>query len=113
MSEDGYLTLVGRIKEIINRGGEKISPYEVEAVLLEHPAVSEAAAYAAPDDKYGEHVEAVVVTSGDVTAEDLIAYCGSHLVSFKVPAAVAIRDAIPKGPTGKVQRRLLATLVDS
>ncbi|HWB66085.1 MAG TPA: acyl--CoA ligase [Mycobacteriales bacterium] len=113
LSDDGYLTLVGRIKEIINRGGEKISPYEVEAVLLEHPAVAEAAAYGAPDDKYGERVEAVVVPKSDVTAAELTAHCASHLVGFKVPASIAIRDAIPKGPTGKIQRRLLADLVNS
>ena len=61
MSDDGYLTLVGRTKELINRAGEKISPYEVEAVLLEHPAVSEAAAYPIPHPIYGETVGVVVV----------------------------------------------------
>lgn len=111
LSDDGYLTLVGRIKELINRGGEKISPYEVEAVLLEHPHVAEAAAYPVPDEKYGEQVGAVVVVTTAVSAGELLDYCAQRLVSFKVPAQLAIRPQIPKGPTGKVQRRLLAGLV--
>jgi acyl-CoA synthetase (AMP-forming)/AMP-acid ligase II len=111
LSPDGYLTLVGRIKELINRGGEKISPYEVEAVLLEHPAVSEAAAYPVPDEKYGEQVGAVVVANDDVSVADLISYCGEQMVAFKVPSTIAILPEIPKGPTGKIQRRLLASLV--
>ena len=68
---DGYLTLIGRIKELINRGGEKISPLEVDAALLTHPAVAEAATFAAPDAKYGEEVHAAVVLKGDATVEEL------------------------------------------
>ena len=113
LSPDGYLTLVGRIKELINRGGEKISPYEVEAVLLEHPAISEAAAYPQPDEKYGEQVAAVVVATADVTEADLIKHCADRMVAFKVPVTIAIRREIPKGPTGKIQRRALASLVDT
>jgi acyl-CoA synthetase (AMP-forming)/AMP-acid ligase II len=112
LTPDGYLSLVGRIKELINRGGEKISPYEVEAVLLEHPAVSEAAAYPVPDEKYGEQVGAVVVATDEVTSEDLITFCRERMVTFKVPSRLAILAEIPKGPTGKVQRRLLASLVE-
>src|SRR5207244_2668277 len=67
MDSEGYLTLVGRIKELINRGGEKISPLEVDAALLTHPAVAEAACFAAPDPKYGEEVHAAVVLKGDAT----------------------------------------------
>lgn len=113
LDADGYVRLVGRIKELINRGGEKISPYEVEAVLLEHPAVSEAAVYPQPDEVYGEQVAAVVVPKVDVASSDLIAHCRERMVSFKVPVAIAVLDAIPKGPTGKIQRRLLASLVSS
>jgi acyl-CoA synthetase (AMP-forming)/AMP-acid ligase II len=113
LSADGYLTLVGRIKELINRGGEKISPYEVEAVLLEHPAVSEAAAYPIADEKYGEQVAAVVVVTSAATEAELIQHCADRLVSFKVPVAVAVRPEIPKGPTGKIQRRNLASLVSA
>ena len=71
LSADGYLTLVGRVKELINRAGEKISPYEVEEVLLSHPAVAEAAVYPVPDEKYGEQVGAVVVLHGEATPKEL------------------------------------------
>jgi acyl-CoA synthetase (AMP-forming)/AMP-acid ligase II len=111
LDADGYLRLVGRIKELINRGGEKISPYEVEAVLLEHPMVSEAAVYPKPDDVYGEQVAAVVVPSAAVDSSELIRHCRERMVAFKVPVEIAVLDAIPKGPTGKIQRRLLASLV--
>jgi acyl-CoA synthetase (AMP-forming)/AMP-acid ligase II len=110
-SEDGYLTLVGRTKELINRAGEKVSPYEVEAVLLEHPAVSEAAAYPIPHPIYGETVGAVVVLRSEVSQADLLAHCAKALAPFKVPTAIAVLPEIPKGPTGKVQRRNLADLV--
>jgi acyl-CoA synthetase (AMP-forming)/AMP-acid ligase II len=124
LSADGYLSLVGRVKELINRAGEKISPYEVEDVLLGHPAVAEAAAYPVPDEKYGEQVGVVVVLRGgapgpgaasdasEATPRDLIAYCADRLAAFKRPARVTILPEIPKGPTGKIQRRNLARLVD-
>jgi oxalate---CoA ligase len=112
LSPDGYLTLVGRLKELINRAGEKISPYEVEDVLLAHPAVAEAAAYPVPDEKYGEQVGVVVVLSGEATPRELAAHCADRLAAFKRPARVTILPEIPKGPTGKVQRRNLASLVD-
>jgi acyl-CoA synthetase (AMP-forming)/AMP-acid ligase II len=111
LSEDGYLTLEGRIKEMINRGGEKISPIEVEEVLLRHPAIAEAAVYGRPDDKYGEQVAAAVVPSDSVTASELQEHCATALAAFKVPASIALLTAIPKGPTGKVQRRLLSDQV--
>jgi acyl-CoA synthetase (AMP-forming)/AMP-acid ligase II len=123
LSADGYLSLVGRLKELINRAGEKISPYEVEDVLLGHPAVAEAAAYPVPDEKYGEQVGVVVVlreaadsgSAGEgsgATPRELIAYCADRLAAFKRPARVTILPEIPKGPTGKIQRRNLAELVD-
>jgi acyl-CoA synthetase (AMP-forming)/AMP-acid ligase II len=108
LAPDGYLSLAGRIKELINRGGEKISPHEVEDALLAHPDVVEAVAFAVPDDKYGETVGAVVVTRADVAEDALRAYCAERLAAFKVPVRVHVLDAIPKGPTGKVQRRHLA-----
>ena len=113
MSADGYVTLEGRIKELINRGGEKISPHEVEEILLSHPAVAEAVAYAASDEKYGERVAAAVVLRREASAEELATYCADHLAAFKIPATIALLDAIPKGPTGKVQRRLLAEQIDA
>jgi acyl-CoA synthetase (AMP-forming)/AMP-acid ligase II len=111
LSPDGYLTLVGRVKEMINRAGEKISPYEVEDVLLSHPAVTEAAAYPAPDETYGEQVAVVVVLNGEATPGELIAYCADRLAAFKRPARVTVLPEIPKGPTGKIQRRTLSALV--
>ncbi len=108
VSPDGYLSLAGRIKELINRGGEKISPHEVEDALLTHPDVVEAVAFAVPDAKYGETVGAVVVARSEVGGDALRAHCGERLAAFKVPVRVHVLDAIPKGPTGKVQRRLLA-----
>lgn len=108
MDAEGYVTLIGRIKELINRGGEKISPLEVDAALLTHPAVAEAAAFAAPDPKYGEEVHAVVVLKGDATAAVLQTHCTDRLADFKVPKVIHIVKELPKGPTGKVQRRHLA-----
>jgi acyl-CoA synthetase (AMP-forming)/AMP-acid ligase II len=105
---DGYLTLIGRIKELINRGGEKISPLEVDAALLAHPAVAEAAAFGAPDPKYGEEVHAAVVLRGDATVAELQAHCGGRLADFKVPKVIHLVKELPKGPTGKVQRRFMA-----
>lgn len=111
LSADGYLTLVGRLKELINRAGEKISPYEVEDVLLTHPAVAEAAAYPLPDEKYGEQVGVVVVLRADVTPGELTAHCADRLAAFKRPVRVTVMPEIPKGPTGKIQRRGLSKLV--
>jgi acyl-CoA synthetase (AMP-forming)/AMP-acid ligase II len=111
LSRDGYLGLEGRIKELINRGGEKISPHEVEEALLTHPAVAEAVAYAVPDDKYGEQVAAAVVARADTSSEALRDHCATRLAAFKIPVSVALVDRIPVGPTGKVQRRLLADLL--
>jgi acyl-CoA synthetase (AMP-forming)/AMP-acid ligase II len=108
LDADGYLTLVGRIKELINRGGEKISPLEVDAALLCHPAVAEAASFAAPDAKYGEEVHAAVVLKAEATAEELTAHCRARLADFKVPRVFHLVRELPKGPTGKVQRRFLA-----
>ena len=110
MDEDGYLTITGRLKEIINRGGEKISPREVDEVLLGHPAVSQAVTFAIPHEKLGEEVAAAVVLSDGQTASesDIRAHAAVYLAGFKVPKKVVILDDIPKGATGKVQRIGLA-----
>jgi acyl-CoA synthetase (AMP-forming)/AMP-acid ligase II len=108
MDEAGYVTLIGRIKELINRGGEKISPLEVDATLLAHPAVAEAATFAAPDTKYGEEVQAAVVLKGAATVAELQAHCRSRLADFKVPKVIHITDELPRTATGKVQRRHVA-----
>jgi acyl-CoA synthetase (AMP-forming)/AMP-acid ligase II len=110
LDDDGYLALTGRIKELINRGGEKIAPSEIDDVLLAHPAVAEAAAFGVPDAKYGEEVWAAVVLKGDADAEQLQAFCRDHLADFKVPKVIRIVSAIPQNETGKIERRGLAAL---
>ena len=110
LDDDGYLALTGRIKELINRGGEKIAPSEIDNVLLEHPAVAEAVAFGVPDAKYGEEVWAAVVLKGDCDAERLQAFCRTRLADFKVPKVIRITSALPKNAAGKVARRDLAAL---
>ncbi|MEE9285850.1 MAG: AMP-binding protein, partial [Dehalococcoidia bacterium] len=104
----GYLRLTGRIKELINRGGEKISPLEVDAVLARHPAVAEAVSFGVPDAKYGEEIHAAVVLRGPATPEEIQRHCLAHLADFKAPKVVHIVDALPRTATGKVQRREVA-----
>jgi acyl-CoA synthetase (AMP-forming)/AMP-acid ligase II len=106
----GYLRLTGRLKEIINRGGEKISPQEIDEVLLDHPAVDQVVTFAFPHRKLGEDVgAAIVLKSGSNTTENEIrAFVSKKLAEFKVPRRVLFLEEIPKGPTGKVQRIGLA-----
>jgi acyl-CoA synthetase (AMP-forming)/AMP-acid ligase II len=106
--DDGYLRLTGRIKEIIIRGGENISPFEIEAVLAEHPAVREAVAYGIPNDKYGQVVGAAVVPTEETTERELVTFCADRLAAFKVPVVVHVVETIPRTPTGKVQRPRMA-----
>ena len=110
MDEDGFVTITGRLKEIINRGGEKISPREVDEVLLDHPAVQQAVTFAMPHKSLGEEVAAaVVLREGETTDEASIrAFASERLATFKVPRKVLILDEIPKGATGKLQRIGLA-----
>jgi acyl-CoA synthetase (AMP-forming)/AMP-acid ligase II len=105
---DGYLTLVGRIKELINRGGEKISPREIDEVLLTHPAVAEACCFGIEDRVYGEEVAAAVVLSGPATEAELKAHCIESLSDFKCPKVIYVVEAIPRTATGKIQRRNVA-----
>jgi acyl-CoA synthetase (AMP-forming)/AMP-acid ligase II len=112
-SRDGYLTLVGRIKEIINRGGEKIAPREIDEVLLLHPAVREAVTFGVPDFEYGERVEAAVVVNCHATAAELTRHCANRLAPFKVPARIRFVPEIPKGPTGKIERTRVASQLRS
>ncbi|KAL1158218.1 hypothetical protein V6Z11_A08G210100 [Gossypium hirsutum] len=107
---DGYLHLVGRIKELINRGGEKISPIEVDAVLLAHPDVAQAVAFGVPDEKYGEEINCAVIPREGVSLDEaeITKYCKRNLASFKVPKKVFITDSVPKTATGKIQRRIVA-----
>ena len=108
LNTEGVLTLTGRIKELINRGGEKISPLEVDAVLLQHPSVSEAVCFGVPDAKYGEAVQAAVVLSGDLSEDAIRSFCGGHLADFKVPDRVYLVESLPRTATGKIQRRNVA-----
>ncbi len=107
---EGYLTLTGRLKEIINRGGEKISPREVDEVLMDHPAVAQVVTFAFPHDKLGEEVGAAVVLREGQAAEakELQKFAASRLADFKVPKKILLLEEIPKGPTGKLQRIGLA-----
>jgi acyl-CoA synthetase (AMP-forming)/AMP-acid ligase II len=109
--EDGYLRLVGRIKELIIRGGENISPGEVEEALLSHPAVKDAAVFGVPDEKYGEVVAAAVSLQGATDEQALIEHCRSRLTAVKVPAVIHILDEVPRTPTGKLQRRRVAASI--
>ena len=108
LDADGYLLLTGRLKEMINRGGEKISPREIDEVLLGHPAVAEAVAFGTPHPMWGEEVAAVVVLSGDASEADLIAYCRERMADFKRPKQIHITTTIPRTATGKIQRRVVA-----
>ena len=107
---DGYFTITGRLKEIINRGGEKISPREVDEVLMDHPAVQQVVTFAMPHPKLGEEVAAAVVLRDGAEAGpgDVRDFAAGRLAGFKVPRKVVILDEIPKGPTGKLRRIGLA-----
>jgi acyl-CoA synthetase (AMP-forming)/AMP-acid ligase II len=110
MDADGYLTITGRLKEIINRGGEKVSPREVDEVLMDHPAVQQVVTFAIPHDKLGEDVGAAVVLreGKSVTDKELREFAARRLADFKVPRKILFLDEIPKGATGKLQRIGLA-----
>ncbi len=110
MDDEGYLSITGRLKEIINRGGEKISPREVDDVIMDHPAVQQVVTFAMPHPKLGEEVAAaVVLREGQEASErDIRDFAAGRLADFKVPRKVLFLEEIPKGPTGKLQRIGLA-----
>ena len=110
IDQDGYIILTGRLKEIINRGGEKISPSEVDEVLMDHEAVQQVVSFALPHEKLGEEVAAVVVLKEGAAAEEkeLRDFAAGRLADFKVPRTILFKDEIPKGATGKLQRIGLA-----
>jgi acyl-CoA synthetase (AMP-forming)/AMP-acid ligase II len=108
LDADGYLHLVARIKELINRGGEKISPREIDEVLLTHPAVAEAVCFGVPHGTWGEEVAAAVVLRDAASEADLLAYCRERLADYKRPKQIHITDAIPRTATGKIQRGVVA-----
>ncbi|HYV98529.1 MAG TPA: acyl--CoA ligase [Gemmatimonadaceae bacterium] len=110
MDDEGFLSITGRLKEIINRGGEKISPREVDEIIMEHPAVHQCVTFAMPHDMLGEEVAAAIVLKqgAQATDKELREFAKSRLADFKVPKKIVILDAIPVGATGKLQRIGLA-----
>jgi oxalate---CoA ligase len=110
MDEDGYITITGRLKELINRGGEKISPREIDEVMMDHSAVAQCVTFAVPHATLGEEVAAAVVLHEGKQADEkeLCAFAARRLAAFKVPRTVVFLKEIPKGVTGKLQRIGLA-----
>ncbi|MCA0244370.1 MAG: acyl--CoA ligase [Proteobacteria bacterium] len=110
LDADGYLSLTGRLKEIINRGGEKVSPREVDEILMDHPAVAQVVCFGMPHAKLGEEVAACVVLREGMSCgeRELQAFVSARAAEFKVPKKILIMDEIPKGATGKLQRIGLA-----
>jgi acyl-CoA synthetase (AMP-forming)/AMP-acid ligase II len=113
LDAEGYLKLTGRLKELINRGGEKISPLEVDDVLLRHPVVAEAIAFAVPHKTLGEDIHAAVVLKElTVTEKELRDHCAQSLAEFKVPRQIHVLSELPRGATGKLQRLKMAELLN-
>ena len=108
LDSDGYLQLVARIKELINRGGEKISPREIDEVLLTHPAISEAVCFGVPHPTWGEEVAAAIVLKDTASEGDVLAFCKERLADFKRPKKIHIVETIPRTATGKIQRKAVA-----
>jgi acyl-CoA synthetase (AMP-forming)/AMP-acid ligase II len=106
--KQGYLKLIGRIKELIVRGGEKISPLEIDQVLQLHPAVAAVATFGVPHHVYGEEVAAAVELRTPATEQELISFCHDHLADFKCPKKIHIVERIPRTATGKIQRKTVA-----
>ena len=110
IDDDGYLKITGRLKEIINRGGEKISPLEVDNVLMDHPAIQQVVTFAVNDKMLGEEIGAAIILQNDaeLTKKELLEYASEKLAKFKIPKHICFVDEIPKGSTGKLQRIGLA-----
>ena len=115
LDSEGYLRLVGRLKEMINRGGEKISPRELDEVLMTHPAVAEAVCFGVPHSSWGEEVAGAVTLHPEAAATEaeLLAFCRERLADFKRPKKIHIVDSIPRTATGKIQRRIVAAAFTS
>ena len=113
MDGDGFVFVKGRIKELIIKGGENISPQEIDEVLYRHPAVLDAAAVGIPDKHYGEEILCCVVLKPNrtVSAEELRRHCLKHLGKFKTPKEIKLVDYLPKGPSGKIQRLKISAMV--
>lgn len=113
MDGDGFVFVKGRIKELIIKGGENISPQEIDEALYRHPAVLDAAAVGIPDEHYGEEILCCVVLKPNhtVTEEELRRHCLKHLGDFKTPKTIKLVDYLPKGPSGKIQRLKIPAMV--
>ena len=109
IDERGYCNIVGRVKDMIIRGGENVYPREIEEFLYEHPAVLDVAVVGVPDAKYGEAVCACIRLRGDVTAteESIIEFCRGQIAHYKVPRYVRFVDSFPLTISGKVQKYLI------
>ena len=108
IDDDGLLYIVDRKKDMINRGGENVYSIEVEAALAGAPGVGESAVIPVPDDMMGEKVGAVIVPTGELDVDAVIAYCRERIADFKVPQYVAIRtEPLPRNPGGKVLKKVL------
>jgi len=108
LDANGYLTLTSRLKELINRGGEKIAPREIDEVLLSHPCVAEAVAFGMPHPTWGEEVAVAVVLREPQSEAVLLGFCKERLADFKCPKKIHIVETIPRTATGKIQRRAVA-----
>jgi len=108
LDSDGYLTLTGRLKELINRGGEKIGPREIDEVLLTHPSITEAVAFGVPHPTWGEEVAAAIVLKEPQTEAAILAFCKERLADFKMPKKLYVVETIPRTATGKIQRGAVA-----
>jgi fatty-acyl-CoA synthase len=106
MDDDGYLQIVGRIKDMIIRGGINVDPAEIENFLLAHPDIADVAVVGVPDPEYGEHVLACIrpVPGASVTEDDVRAYCDGRIAYFKVPYYIQFVDAFPMTVSGKIQK---------
>ena len=106
MDDDGYLNIVGRIKDLVIRGGENISPREVEEFLYTHPAIQDVQVFGVPDERFGEELVAWLITTGgeELDAADVRAFCEGKIARFKIPRYVRVVDAFPLTVTGKVQK---------
>jgi acyl-CoA synthetase (AMP-forming)/AMP-acid ligase II len=108
LDSDGYLILTGRLKELINRGGEKIGPREIDEVLLTHPAIAEAVAFGVPHPMWGEEVAAAIVLKAPQSEAAILAFCKERLADFKMPKKLYVVETIPRTATGKIQRGAVA-----
>lgn len=113
--KDGFLILTGRIKELINRGGEKISPLELDAIILSHPLIEEAVSFGVEDKKYGQVVNAAVVLKPNsiLSYDSLVKFMSDKISTFKIPSKIFFVKQLPKTATGKIQRRVISQIFAS